>query len=187
MLYPKLLELFEGTVATGAHALGSALVSDSADQDVNLDQEQAGNFQSRNAFSRDDSGSSVLDLPERRTPSAKWEREGFLDTPPSSNRSPFRRRKTAGESISESIDKLTASRIQLARPTEAWSTMAVEELFKELAAEMSEDEVNQALLVLEDLSKAAIFCKIPKGRSRQIWMQMQIRLKQDTSATTIEH
>ena len=64
--------------------------------------------------------------------------------------------------------------------------MEVEELFKHEAAEGSEDDVNQALLVLEDASKATIFCKIPKGRSRQIWMQMQIFLRQDTSAITME-
>lgn len=164
-LYDKLYELFEETEATGEFAPSSATLSERK--------------VSEEDFTVNDPCEDEEDLSEADGDRiSKTDRWLFDVTPPvrkrrrsagsSGNRS---RKKSVGIALSESIDRLVAARNG---PCETWSMKATSLFFEEMAATMSEDEACLALEVLEDHSKAGMFCKMPNNIIRKRWLERQM-------------
>jgi hypothetical protein len=83
-----------------------------------------------------------------------------------------RKRKptSGGFLIAQSIDRLNRSR----RTPETWVSEAISILFEQFSDRLSAEELSQAVEVLENSFKATVFCKMPKGDVRRLWLERQI-------------
>lgn len=88
------------------------------------------------------------------------------------------RQMSAGKSIAEAIKTLASGLNPSANrgKEESWSLQAVEIFYHELDDQFCEDDVGIVMQVLENDTKAGMFCKVPPNR-RKAWLQQQILAK----------